>query len=159
MLLHHILGQITSFVYIINRNFTASIASNSFFKICEKQKFRESRVAKEFKLEGTCLFFKNKNVICFVIYFFKLTFFVPKLGFSKEELTWLQSLRGVPHVIQTQLSPVLLYLTDLDQFLHHWDVTEVIVHLKRNLWLLKFCSSTTNSYYILGLPCRRSFQR
>ncbi|KAK2120066.1 Testis-expressed sequence 10 protein [Saguinus oedipus] len=47
-------------------------------------------------------------------------------GFSKEELTWLQSLRGVPHVIQTQLSPVLLYLTDLDQFLHHWDVTEFI---------------------------------
>ncbi|KAB0340041.1 hypothetical protein FD754_023452 [Muntiacus muntjak] len=45
-------------------------------------------------------------------------------GFSKEELTWLQSLRGVPHVIQTQLSPLLLYLTDLDQFSHHWDVTE-----------------------------------
>uniref|UniRef100_M3Y616 Testis expressed 10 n=1 Tax=Mustela putorius furo TaxID=9669 RepID=M3Y616_MUSPF len=49
-------------------------------------------------------------------------------GFSKEELTWLQSLRGVPHVIQTQLSPVLLYLTDLDQFLHHWDVTETVCH-------------------------------
>lgn len=69
------------------------------------------------------------NVPCFLIYFFNLIFFVPKLGFSKEELTWLQSLRGVPHVIQTQLSPVLLYLTDLEQFLHHWDVTEVIVHL------------------------------
>lgn len=76
-------------------------------------------------------------------YFFNLNFFVLTLGFSKEELTWLQSLRGVPHVIQTQLSPVLLYLTDLDQFLHHWDVTEVIVHLKINLWLLKFSSSTT----------------
>ncbi|XP_061283067.1 testis-expressed protein 10-like [Bos javanicus] len=49
-------------------------------------------------------------------------------GFSKEELTWLQSLRGVPHVIQTQLSPLLLYLTDLDQFLHHWDVTETVCH-------------------------------
>nr|XP_019584794.1 PREDICTED: testis-expressed sequence 10 protein isoform X4 [Rhinolophus sinicus] len=49
-------------------------------------------------------------------------------GFSKEELTWLQNLRGVPHVIQTQLSPVLLYLTDLDQFLHHWDVTETVCH-------------------------------
>ncbi|KAM9675350.1 testis-expressed protein 10 isoform 4-T4 [Dama dama] len=49
-------------------------------------------------------------------------------GFSKEELTWLQSLRGVPHVIQTQLSPVLLYLTDLDQFSHHWDVTETVCH-------------------------------
>ncbi|XP_065764476.1 testis-expressed protein 10 [Muntiacus reevesi] len=49
-------------------------------------------------------------------------------GFSKEELTWLQSLRGVPHVIQTQLSPVLLYLTDLDQFSHHWDVTETLCH-------------------------------
>ncbi|XP_014398714.1 PREDICTED: testis-expressed sequence 10 protein isoform X2 [Myotis brandtii] len=49
-------------------------------------------------------------------------------GFSKEELTWLQSLRGVPHVIQTQLSPVLLYLTDLEQFLHHWDVTETVCH-------------------------------
>lgn len=76
-------------------------------------------------------------------YFFNLNFFVLTLGFSKEELTWLQSLRGVPHVIQTQLSPVLLYLTDLDQFLHHWDVTEVIVHLKINLWLLNFSSSTT----------------
>ncbi|XP_036289089.1 testis-expressed protein 10 isoform X4 [Pipistrellus kuhlii] len=49
-------------------------------------------------------------------------------GFSKEELTWLQSLQGVPHVIQTQLSPVLLYLTDLEQFLHHWDVTETVCH-------------------------------
>uniref|UniRef100_A0A8C5KXQ8 Testis-expressed protein 10 n=1 Tax=Jaculus jaculus TaxID=51337 RepID=A0A8C5KXQ8_JACJA len=52
-------------------------------------------------------------------------------GFSKEELTWLQNLRGVPHVIQTQLSPVLLYLTDLDQFLHHWDITEVSVSIKK----------------------------
>lgn len=49
-------------------------------------------------------------------------------GFSKEELTWLQNLRGVPHVIQTQLSPVLLYLTDFDQFIHHWDVTETVCH-------------------------------
>ncbi|XP_042551237.1 testis-expressed protein 10 isoform X2 [Dipodomys spectabilis] len=49
-------------------------------------------------------------------------------GFSKEELTWLQSLRGVPHVIQTQLSPVLLYLTDLDQFLHHWEIAEAVCH-------------------------------
>lgn len=49
-------------------------------------------------------------------------------GFSKEELTWLQNLRGVPHVIQTSLSPVLLYLTDLDQFLHHWDITEAVCH-------------------------------
>ncbi|XP_037706780.1 testis-expressed protein 10 [Choloepus didactylus] len=53
---------------------------------------------------------------------------VPILGFSKEELTWLQSLRGVPHVIQTPLSSVLLYLTDLDQFLHHWDVAEALCH-------------------------------
>ncbi|KAB0340566.1 hypothetical protein FD754_023020, partial [Muntiacus muntjak] len=52
-------------------------------------------------------------------------------GFSKEELTWLQSLRGVPHVIQTQLSPLLLYLTDLDQFSHHWDVTEYRIKGKR----------------------------
>ncbi|KAB0353258.1 hypothetical protein FD755_024031, partial [Muntiacus reevesi] len=36
------------------------------------------------------------------------------------------TLTGVPHVIQTQLSPVLLYLTDLDQFSHHWDITEVV---------------------------------
>ncbi|XP_052032437.1 testis-expressed protein 10 [Apodemus sylvaticus] len=49
-------------------------------------------------------------------------------GFSKEELAWLQNLRGVPHVIQTSLSPVLLYLTDLDQFSHHWDITEAICH-------------------------------
>uniref|UniRef100_A0A8B9URN3 Testis expressed 10 n=1 Tax=Anas zonorhyncha TaxID=75864 RepID=A0A8B9URN3_9AVES len=46
------------------------------------------------------------------------------IGFSREELTSLQGLRGKPHISQTQLSPVRLYLTDLDQFLHHWAVTE-----------------------------------
>uniref|UniRef100_A0A8B9ZSQ2 Testis expressed 10 n=1 Tax=Anas zonorhyncha TaxID=75864 RepID=A0A8B9ZSQ2_9AVES len=44
------------------------------------------------------------------------------IGFSREELTSLQGLRGKPHISQTQLSPVRLYLTDLDQFLHHWAV-------------------------------------
>uniref|UniRef100_A0A8C9L832 Testis expressed 10 n=1 Tax=Pavo cristatus TaxID=9049 RepID=A0A8C9L832_PAVCR len=48
--------------------------------------------------------------------------------FSREELTSLQGIRGKPHISQTQLSPVRLYLTDLDQFLHHWAVTEVICH-------------------------------
>ncbi|KAB0353549.1 hypothetical protein FD755_023751 [Muntiacus reevesi] len=50
------------------------------------------------------------------------------------------TLTGVPHVIQTQLSPVLLYLTDLDQFSHHWDITEIHIvslgnHFKRRLKL------------------------
>ncbi|XP_038626162.1 testis-expressed protein 10 isoform X2 [Tachyglossus aculeatus] len=49
-------------------------------------------------------------------------------GFSGEELTWLQSIRGNPHISQTPLSPVRLYLTDLDQFLHHWAVTEAVCH-------------------------------
>ncbi|XP_077160740.1 testis-expressed protein 10 isoform X2 [Paroedura picta] len=48
-------------------------------------------------------------------------------GFSKEELTSLQSIRGRPHISQTQLSPVQLYLTDLDQFLYHWAVTEMVI--------------------------------
>ncbi|KAH0627123.1 hypothetical protein JD844_002537 [Phrynosoma platyrhinos] len=47
-------------------------------------------------------------------------------GFSREELTNLQSIRGRPHISQTQLSPVHLYLTDLDQFSFHWAVTEVV---------------------------------
>ncbi|KAJ7313512.1 hypothetical protein JRQ81_004949 [Phrynocephalus forsythii] len=47
-------------------------------------------------------------------------------GFSKEELSNLQSIRGRPHISQTQLSPVQLYLTDLDQFSHHWAVTKVV---------------------------------
>ncbi|KAM5300379.1 testis-expressed protein 10 isoform 2-T2 [Ctenodactylus gundi] len=48
-------------------------------------------------------------------------------GFSKQELTWLQTLRG-GHVVQTQLSPVILYLTELDQFLQHWEITEAVCH-------------------------------
>ncbi|XP_061445707.1 testis-expressed protein 10 isoform X2 [Rhineura floridana] len=47
-------------------------------------------------------------------------------GFSREELTNLQSIRGRPHISQTQFSPVQLYLTDLDQFSYHWAVTEVV---------------------------------
>lgn len=39
-------------------NFTASIASNSFFKIYVMQKFRENQVAKEeFKLEAKHVYF------------------------------------------------------------------------------------------------------
>ncbi|XP_019364712.1 PREDICTED: testis-expressed sequence 10 protein isoform X1 [Gavialis gangeticus] len=55
-------------------------------------------------------------------------FFSTLTGFSREELMSLQSIRGKPHISQTQLSPVRLYLTDLDQFLHHWSVTEVVCH-------------------------------
>ncbi|XP_060103775.1 testis-expressed protein 10 isoform X2 [Heteronotia binoei] len=47
-------------------------------------------------------------------------------GFSKEELTSLQSIRGRPHISQAQLSPIQLYLTDLDQFLYHWAVMEMV---------------------------------
>ncbi|XP_066483185.1 testis-expressed protein 10 isoform X1 [Tiliqua scincoides] len=47
-------------------------------------------------------------------------------GFSREELASLQSIGGKPHISQTQFSPVQLYLTDLDQFLYHWAVTEVV---------------------------------
>ncbi|XP_044308985.1 testis-expressed protein 10 isoform X2 [Varanus komodoensis] len=47
-------------------------------------------------------------------------------GFSKEELNNLQNIRGRPHISQTQLSPFHLYLTDLDQFLYHWALTEVV---------------------------------
>lgn len=125
------------------------------FHFLKSMKFRENSL-KNLTWRYMSVFKKLlKNVTCFVIYF-KLAFLL-KLGFSKEELTWLQSLRGVPHVIQTQLSPVLLYLTDLDQFLHHWDVTEVMVHLKRHARLLEFSSSATNSYYVLALPCVRYF--
>ncbi|XP_064409284.1 testis-expressed protein 10 homolog isoform X2 [Latimeria chalumnae] len=49
-------------------------------------------------------------------------------GFSREELSWLQNGSGNPHISQTQLSPVRLYLTDLDQFVHHWAVTKVVCH-------------------------------
>ncbi|KFW80104.1 Testis-expressed sequence 10 protein, partial [Manacus vitellinus] len=50
------------------------------------------------------------------------------IGFSREELASLQGIRGKPHISQTQLSPIRLYLTDLDQFLHHWAVTEMVCH-------------------------------
>lgn len=97
-----------------------------------------------------------KNVTCFVIYF-KLAFLL-KLGVFKRELTYLASEPSECLMSsQTQLSPVLLYLTDLDQFLHHWDVTEVMVHLKRHARLLEFSSSATNSCYVLALPCVRYF--
>ncbi|XP_007895621.1 testis-expressed protein 10 homolog isoform X1 [Callorhinchus milii] len=49
-------------------------------------------------------------------------------GFSGDELAWLQNSNSNPHVRQTQFSPVRLYVTDLDQFVHHWTLTEVVCH-------------------------------
>uniref|UniRef100_A0A8B9UTR7 Testis expressed 10 n=1 Tax=Anas zonorhyncha TaxID=75864 RepID=A0A8B9UTR7_9AVES len=62
------------------------------------------------------------------------------IGFSREELTSLQGLRGKPHISQTQLSPVRLYLTDLDQFLHHWAVTELLDNILKEAALKGECS-------------------
>uniref|UniRef100_UPI00398F5095 testis-expressed protein 10 homolog isoform X1 n=1 Tax=Pristiophorus japonicus TaxID=55135 RepID=UPI00398F5095 len=47
-------------------------------------------------------------------------------GFSGEELTWLQNSSSNPHISQSQFSSVRLYVTDLDQFVHHWALTEVL---------------------------------
>ncbi|XP_025068788.1 testis-expressed protein 10 isoform X5 [Alligator sinensis] len=63
-------------------------------------------------------------------------FFSTLTGFSREELMSLQSIRGKPHISQTQLSPIRLYLTDLDQFLHHWGVTEIQWKVILAFWYL-----------------------
>ncbi|KAJ1203233.1 hypothetical protein NDU88_007025 [Pleurodeles waltl] len=47
-------------------------------------------------------------------------------GFSSEELSWLQDSRGRPHICHTHVSPVHLFLTDHNQFVHHCTVTEAV---------------------------------
>ncbi|XP_062899961.1 testis-expressed protein 10 homolog isoform X1 [Mobula hypostoma] len=47
-------------------------------------------------------------------------------GFSGEELTWLQNSGTNSHISQSQFSSIRLYVTDLDQFVHHWELTEVV---------------------------------
>nr|XP_033785547.1 testis-expressed protein 10 [Geotrypetes seraphini] len=49
-------------------------------------------------------------------------------GFSEEELAALQNSKNSPHLIQTQVSPIGLFLTDLDQFLHHWTITKAVCY-------------------------------
>ena len=104
------LCQVASFACAVN----VFLGFNSL-RHCKMQKYKSNKSCYELCIALCDLFFSS---LCLS----------PTLGFSKEELAWLQNLRGVPHVIQTSLSPVLLYLTDLDQFLHHWDITEVIAH-------------------------------
>ncbi|XP_069476706.1 testis-expressed protein 10 [Ambystoma mexicanum] len=47
-------------------------------------------------------------------------------GFSSEELSWLQDSKERRNFCQTHVSPVRLYLTDHDQFVHHCTVTEAV---------------------------------
>ncbi|XP_043920872.1 testis-expressed protein 10 [Protopterus annectens] len=68
----------------------------------------------------------NDNTLTDADYFSFL--FSTLSGCSAEELTWLQRSSRNPHVIQTALSPIRLYLTDLDLFLHHYAMTEVVCH-------------------------------
>ncbi|KAG2465278.1 ERP44 protein, partial [Polypterus senegalus] len=44
-------------------------------------------------------------------------------GFAAEDLNLLQRSGDV---YQTQLSPIFLYLTDVEKFMHHWDVAEEV---------------------------------
>ncbi|XP_069769689.1 testis-expressed protein 10 homolog isoform X2 [Narcine bancroftii] len=64
------------------------------------------------------------NLVTDVDYFSFL--FSTLTGFSGEELTWLQNSSGNPHISQSQFSSIRLYVTDLDQFVHHWELTEVV---------------------------------
>ncbi|XP_059711723.1 testis-expressed protein 10 isoform X3 [Haemorhous mexicanus] len=94
-----------------------------FSRVYQKEDLRTQRIRSSFA-GWKCQV--QDNSVNDVDYFSFL--FSTLIGFSREELTSLQGIRGKPHISQTQLSPIRLYLTDLDQFLHHWAVTEVICH-------------------------------
>ncbi|XP_030060961.1 testis-expressed protein 10 isoform X2 [Microcaecilia unicolor] len=49
-------------------------------------------------------------------------------GFPEDELALLQGSKNSPHLSQTQVSPVGLYPTDLDQFAHHWAITKAVCY-------------------------------
>ncbi|KAM4685446.1 testis-expressed protein 10 isoform 3-T5 [Amazona ochrocephala] len=91
-----------------------------FSRVYQKEDLRTQRIRSSFA-GWKCQV--QDNSVNDVDYFSFL--FSTLIGFSREELTSLQGIRGKPHISQSQLSPVRLYLTDLDQFLHHWAVTEV----------------------------------
>ncbi|KAM9575864.1 testis-expressed protein 10 isoform 2-T2 [Guaruba guarouba] len=94
-----------------------------FSRVYQKEDLRTQRIRSSFA-GWKCQV--QDNSVNDVDYFSFL--FSTLIGFSREELTSLQGIRGKPHISQSQLSPVRLYLTDLDQFLHHWAVTEMICH-------------------------------
>ncbi|XP_068252989.1 testis-expressed protein 10 isoform X3 [Nyctibius grandis] len=94
-----------------------------FSRVYQKEDLRTQRIRSSFA-GWKCQV--QDNSVNDVDYFSFL--FSTLIGFSREELTSLQGIRGKPHISQTQLSPVRLYLTDLDQFLHHWAVTEMVCH-------------------------------
>uniref|UniRef100_A0A803JRQ2 Testis-expressed 10 n=1 Tax=Xenopus tropicalis TaxID=8364 RepID=A0A803JRQ2_XENTR len=45
-------------------------------------------------------------------------------GFSAERLSWMQGTKHTTRVSKTQVSPLCLYLTDQQQFAHHWMITK-----------------------------------
>ncbi|OCT74357.1 testis expressed 10 S homeolog isoform X2 [Xenopus laevis] len=48
------------------------------------------------------------------------------IGFSAERLSWMQGTKHTTHVSKTQVSPLCLYLTDQQQFAHHWMITKAV---------------------------------
>uniref|UniRef100_A0A6I8S4Z5 Testis expressed 10 n=1 Tax=Xenopus tropicalis TaxID=8364 RepID=A0A6I8S4Z5_XENTR len=46
------------------------------------------------------------------------------IGFSAERLSWMQGTKHTTRVSKTQVSPLCLYLTDQQQFAHHWMITK-----------------------------------
>ncbi|XP_039184391.1 testis-expressed protein 10 homolog isoform X3 [Crotalus tigris] len=74
-------------------------------------------------------------------------------GFSSEELSNLQNIRGKPHINQTLLSPVQLYLTDLEQFSYHWTMAELPEQWKTARGLEKCgCVSYLQKGYAQEMP-------
>ncbi|XP_056376118.1 testis-expressed protein 10 [Hyla sarda] len=48
------------------------------------------------------------------------------IGFSAEQLSWMQRNEITSRVSSTRVSPITLYLTDQPYFLHHWTVMQIV---------------------------------
>ncbi|KAM3929758.1 testis-expressed protein 10 [Leptodactylus fuscus] len=73
---------------------------------------------------GNCMNSAHETTILDVDYFSFL--FSSLIGFSAEQLSWMQSNKVTSRISSTRVSPITLYLTDQSYFVHHWAVMKMV---------------------------------
>ncbi|CAN2391881.1 Testis-expressed sequence 10 protein [Pristimantis euphronides] len=73
---------------------------------------------------GNWMYSAPETTIIDVDYFSFL--FSAMMGFSTEQLSWMQSNKISSRVSSTRVSPITLYLTDQPYFTHHWTVMQMV---------------------------------
>ncbi|XP_044151032.1 testis-expressed protein 10 [Bufo gargarizans] len=119
------LVQLLYFIPVLSSDLLARLS-----QFCITERFSPKLIAKLIGIFHARSSFGNWMCSAFESTIFDVDYFSflfsTLIGFSADQLSWMQSNKLNSRVRSTRVSPIALYLTDQPYFAHHWTVMQVV---------------------------------